>query len=206
MERWGVMAIRFRWDQLRFALVLPVIVGVALAFGHGGAQPALASSSQDFFVDAAGNPGVPKNGATVQVITNSAVPVGASVTTNALGVATKAGLTKGTGYNARSTNGTTQASRWVPFTCCGVQLTLTLACTLNQGSGSEGEASSHCFSIGGVGGIAELPDADVASELQSDGASGIGPGLLAGIAAVAVGGVIALGAAGWYARGRQRMN
>ena len=51
----------------------------------------------------------------------------------------------------------------------------------------------------GVGGITELPEVEEAP-LEAAGSSGTSVGVLAGIAAAAVAGVVALGGAAWYAR------
>ena len=69
-----------------------------------------------------------------------------------------------------------------------------------QGGGAgEGGAASDCTLS--VGGIAELPDADLAASLAA-GSSGSSPPP-AGIAALAAAGVVSVGAAGWYARRRR---
>ena len=55
---------------------------------------------------------------------------------------------------------------------------------------------------GPVGGIAELPEAASAA-LQAGDSSGRGMGILAGVAAAVMAGVVTLGVAAWYARRRR---
>ena len=52
-----------------------------------------------------------------------------------------------------------------------------------------------------VGGIAELPEV-AGTSLETDGSSGAGAGLLAGIVAAIAAGTVTLGGAAWYTRRR----
>lgn len=54
---------------------------------------------------------------------------------------------------------------------------------------------------GGVGGVAELPEA-AGAPLQATGSSGGNAGLIAGLIAAVVAGAVALGGAAWYVRRR----
>lgn len=70
--------------------------------------------------------------------------------------------------------------------------------TVNAGGEIRGQV---LLGGGGVGGVAELPEA-AGAPLQATGSSGGNAGLIAGLIAAVVAGAVALGGAAWYVRRR----